>query len=404
MEDNAAGVGKLHHGGLIAVNCLAGRLDGAVVRPLGGDLHIELHVRQVRRGGIAQGLAGGGAVQGELISIGRARGIAQVDRYGIDVRTQQLRLEGGGKGNLPAAAEGEGLGANLAAAGIVQRQRKIQGDIAALARQCGRVALEGDTAGLHLIEEAVEILHRFAGEGAVGEVGLLDSLELLLDLHDGLEIAQGNGRAVHIAHLGEVGGRILQERHDLVEGHGFAIQVDGFIHVELAVFVQQAVLLQHGRGLGAASAGEGVQLVENGLVDGRVVSQQIPHGGQCRHGNHREHQNNRQKQADDAFSHSFPPLDCVVCRAACAQSAKAAPSFVIPGKKSQRSMLYLNMDPWLYTSPKRGIFPLGYFGYFICRPYKKSGSVGVGAGFMPARGAAAIPEGFPTTLLGYGRP
>ena len=38
------------------------------------------------------------------------------------------------------------------------------------------------------------------------------------------------------------------------------------------------------------------------------------------------------------------------------------------------------------------------------RPYEKSGSVSVGAGFMPARGAAAIPEGFPTTLLGYGRP
>ena len=223
LEDNAAGVGKLHHGGLIAVDRLAVYLDGAVVRTLGGDLHIELHIRQVRCGGIAQGLAGGGAVQGELISIGRARGIAQVDRYGIDVRTQQLRLEGGGKGNLPAAAEGEGLGANLAAAGIVQRQRKIQGDISALARQCGRVALEGDSAGLHLIEEAVEILHRFAGEGAVGEIGLLDSLELLLDLHNGFEIAQGNGRAVHIAHLGEVGGRILQERHDLVEGHVLAI-------------------------------------------------------------------------------------------------------------------------------------------------------------------------------------
>ena len=56
-------------------------------------------------------------------------------------------------------------------------------------------------------------------------------------------------------------------------------------------------------------------------------------------------------------------------------------------------MLYLNMDPWLFTSPKRGIFAMGYFGYFICRPYKKSGSVGVGAGFMPARGAVAIPAG-----------
>lgn len=54
-------------------------------------------------------------------------------------------------------------------------------------------------------------------------------------------------------------------------------------------------------------------------------------------------------------------------------------------------MLYLNMDRWLFTSPKRGIFAMGYFGYFICRPYKKSGSVGVGAGFMPARIQATAP-------------
>ena len=173
LEDDTLGIGKFHRGSLIPLDHLVGQLDGFIVPAQSVDLHLNCCIVRVLIGDKRQGVAEMIFVKGDRIRTGTA---SQIDIYRGDVLIQQLRLEGDSEGNFPASFQGEWLRFKPVVFYVCEPHSLIQRDIAALARQCGRVALEGDTAGLHLIEEAVEILHRFAGEGAVGEIGLLDSL------------------------------------------------------------------------------------------------------------------------------------------------------------------------------------------------------------------------------------
>ena len=165
-------------------------------------------------------------------------------------------------------------------------------------RHPGGDALEGDSLGLELIHQAVQTVQRRPREGLAGEVGRLNPLKLLLDLNDGLQIAQRDGGAVHISHLAQVGGRVLQQLYHLVQGVGLPVQIDGIVCLELSVFVQQAQLLQKRVGLGAVSFGQRGKLVQNLLILSPAVGQQVAHRGIGRGRQHGQRHTYHQQQAE----------------------------------------------------------------------------------------------------------
>ena len=151
------------------------------------------------------------------------------------------------------------------------------------------LALDGDALSLDLVDQAVQVVQRLVVKGPSGEVGLLDALELPLDGNDGREIPQGDGNPVHIADLAEVRGRIGEQGLDLVQGVLHPVQLHGLVRDQVAVLIQQAVLLQQGLDRLAILAGEVLQLRQQRLVCLWAVSQQIAQGGVGRGRQQRQH-------------------------------------------------------------------------------------------------------------------
>ena len=145
-------------------------------------------------------------------------------------------------------------------------------------RRCGRGGiLQTDALQLHLLHQAVEILQCFPGKLPAGEIGVLDPLQLLFDLDHGLQIAQRHRSPIHVGYTGEIRGGIFQQLHDSRQCQHLAVQRDGLIHLEIAVFIQQPQSVQHGKHLVAATAGQGGELLQNRLIFLGCVAQRIAH-------------------------------------------------------------------------------------------------------------------------------
>ena len=156
-------------------------------------------------------------------------------------------------------------------------------------RLCGRGGiLQTDALQLQLLHQAIEILQCFPGKLPAGEIGVLDPLQLLFDLDHGLQIAQRHRSPIHVGYAGEIRGGIFQQLHDSRQCQHLAVQRDGLIHLEIAVFIQQPQSVQHGKHLVAAIAGRGGELLQNRLIFLGCVAQRIAHRCKRRSWQHRE--------------------------------------------------------------------------------------------------------------------
>ena len=143
-------------------------------------------------------------------------------------------------------------------------------------RLCGRGGIpQADALQLQLLHQAIEILQSFPGKLPAGEIGVLDPLQLLFDLDHGLQIAQRHRSPIHVGYAGEIRGGIFQQLHDSRQCQHPAVQRDGLIHLEIAVFIQQPQSVQHGTHLVAAAAGQGGELLQNRLIFLGCVAQRI---------------------------------------------------------------------------------------------------------------------------------
>ena len=99
-------------------------------------------------------------------------------------------------------------------------------------RLCGRGGiLQTDALQLQLLHQAIEILQGFPGKLLVGEIGVLDPLQLLFDLDHSLQIAQRHRSPIHVGYTGEIRGGIFQLLHDSRQCQHLAVQRDGLIHL-----------------------------------------------------------------------------------------------------------------------------------------------------------------------------
>ena len=157
-------------------------------------------------------------------------------------------------------------------------------------RLCGKGGiLQADALQFQLFHQAIEILQSFPGKLPAGEIGVLDPLQLLFDLYHGLQIAQRHRSPIHVGYAGEIRGGIFQQLHDSRQCQHLAVQRDGLIHLEIAVFIQQPQSVQHGKHLVAATASQVGELLQNRLIFLRCVAQRIAHRCKrsCRqHGQH----------------------------------------------------------------------------------------------------------------------
>ena len=179
-------------------------------------------------------------------------------------------------------------------------------------RLCGRGGiLQTDALQLQLLHQAIEILHCFPGKLPAGEIGVLDPLQLLFDLDHGLQIAQRHRSPIHVGYAGEIRGGIFQQLHDSRQCQHPAVQRDGLIHLEIAVFIQQPQSVQHGKHLVAAAAGQGGELLQNRLIFLGCVAQRIAHRCKRRCRQHGQHHAAQQQDAKYSFFHVvFPSCFC----------------------------------------------------------------------------------------------
>ena len=169
-------------------------------------------------------------------------------------------------------------------------------------RLCGRIP-QTDAPQLHLLHQAVEILQSFPGKLPAGEIGVLDPLQLLFDLDHGLQIAQRHRSPIHVGYAGEIRGGIFQQLHDSRQCQHLAVQRDGLIHLEIAVFIQQPQSAQHGKHLVAAAASQGGELLQNRLIFLGRVAQRIAHRCKRRCRQHGQHHAADEQYAKYSFFH-----------------------------------------------------------------------------------------------------
>ena len=171
-------------------------------------------------------------------------------------------------------------------------------------RLCGRGGiLQADALQLQLLHQAVEILQSFPGKLPAGEIGVLDPLQLLFDLDHGLQIAQRHRGPIHVGYTGEIRGGIFQQLHDSRQCQHLAVQRDGLIHLEIAVFIQQPQSVQHGKHLVAAAASQGGELLQNRLIFLGCVAQRIAHRCKRRCRQHGQHHAADEQYAKYSFFH-----------------------------------------------------------------------------------------------------
>ena len=179
-------------------------------------------------------------------------------------------------------------------------------------RLCGRGGIpQTDAPQFQLLHQAIEILQSFPGKLPAGEIGVLDPLQLLFDLDHGLQIAQRHRSPIHVGYAGEIRGGIFQQLHDSRQCQHLAVQRDGLIHLEIAVFIQQPQSVQHGKHLVAAIAGQGRDLLQNRLIFLGCVAQRIAHRRKRRSWQHGQHHAADEQDAKYSFFHVvFPSCFC----------------------------------------------------------------------------------------------
>ena len=306
-HQTAGGVGEVEGPGQIAVE--AGLHSGIAVAD-SADLDPHTVGSAGLGGGQCTAPGGGGIVPGQLHGDGAGRGDG--DRYFhtfqevSQTARVQREIEADGLTALGVVVDGEVTGIAVVIS-CLQRDLLERGDIHRLPSQKthrrARSRLELKPLGLELVQQAVEGLQGFLREGRTGEVGLLDPLKFPLDLQDGLQVPQGDGGAVHIAHLAQVGGRVGQQGFHLVQGVLLPVQGEGVVGFQPALFVQQAQLLQHGAGLLGGAAGHGRQLIQKRLVFRRGVVQQVAHGCPGCAGQQGQGHAHQDQQAQQSFLH-----------------------------------------------------------------------------------------------------
>ena len=155
---------------------------------------------------------------------------------------------------------------------------------------------QGHTLRLELGHQAVQVVLSLPLKGGSGKVLLLQILQLPLDGDDGFQVTQSDGHPIHLGHLRQIGGRVIEPSLDLLQGVLHPVQNDDLVGDQLAVLVQKIQGIQQGIGLLIALAAEILHLGEDALVFRRVVVQQIAYGGQSRPGQHGQCQAKRQNQ------------------------------------------------------------------------------------------------------------
>ena len=202
------------------------------------------------------------------------------DLHTGDILAELAFLNAVGKADRFSAVYSKSPGAPSVVCEILQRLAHHAAHIHRLnaRRRCGRGGiLQTDALQLHLLHQAVEILQCFPGKLPAGEIGVLDPLQLLFDLDHGLQIAQRHRSPIHVGYTGEIRGGIFQQLHDSRQCQHLAVQRDGLIHLEIAVFIQQPQSVQHGKHLVAATASQGGELLQNRLIFLGCVAQRIAH-------------------------------------------------------------------------------------------------------------------------------
>ena len=206
--------------------------------------------------------------------------LAYQDLHIGDILAELAFLNAVGKADRFSAVYSKSPGAPAVICEIPQRLAHHAAHIHRLNahRRCGRGGiLQTDALQLQLLHQAIEILQSFPGKLPAGEIGVLDPLQLLFDLDHGLQIAQRHRSPIHVGYTGEIRGGIFQQLHDSRQCQHLAVQRDGLIHLEIAVFIQQPQSVQHGKHLVAAIAGQGRDLLQNRLIFLGCVAQRIAH-------------------------------------------------------------------------------------------------------------------------------
>ena len=124
------------------------------------------------------------------------------------------------------------------------------------------------------------------GQAPVRKVSGLNPGQFPLDLHHLLQVFQGDGVAVHLGHPAQVGGRVVQQGLDLVQGIFLPVQVDLFAGLQVPLIVQQAVLRQNAHQLFRVAAVFLPKSLQQGCVLHRGVAAGLADGRVGRDGRH----------------------------------------------------------------------------------------------------------------------
>ena len=236
------------------------------------------------------------------------------DLHTVDILAELAFLNAVGKADRFSAVYSKSPGAPAVGCEFPQRLAHHAAHIHRLnaLRLCGRGGiLQTDALQLQLLHQAIEILQSFPGKLPAGEIGVLDPLQLLFDLDHGLQIAQRHRSPIHVGYAGEIRGGIFQQLHDSRQCQHLAVQRDGLIHLEIAVFIQQPQSVQHGKHLVAAAASQGGELLQNRLIFLGCVAQRIAHRCKRRSWQQRERHAQAQHQRQKTFHHVvFPSRFC----------------------------------------------------------------------------------------------
>ena len=226
------------------------------------------------------------------------------DLHIVDILAELAFLNAVGKADRFSAVYSKSPGLPFLVCEIIQRLAHHAAHIHRLnaLRRCGGIP-QTDALQLHLLHQAIEILQSFPGKLPAGEIGVLDPLQLLFDLDHGLQIAQRHRSPIHVGYTGEIRGGIFQQLHDSRQCQHLAVQRDGLIHLEIAVFIQQPQSVQHGKHLVAAAAGQGGELLQNRLIFLGCVAQRIAQRCKRRCRQHGQHHAADEQYAKYSFFH-----------------------------------------------------------------------------------------------------
>ena len=161
------------------------------------------------------------------------------------------------------------------------------------------------------LRQVVEVVDLLVGQVLLGEVGGLEIGQIPLDLHDGLEVGQGEIVAVHLHHFGKVGGRVVQDSLDLIQGVCLPVHDDLLVGDDVAVLVDQAILLQNGQIRLGVVAVDLLQRSQQGGALHTAHVQQVANCGIGHRGQHGDQHHGSEQPRDPSFpvlSHRNSPF------------------------------------------------------------------------------------------------